>query len=82
MENTFTFSLDLHDSGKDFEGTFERRGYSYRIGVTVEDSVIWYEPDEERNFRAILEADTAGKKKVDKALVEAIAIKLEALFRE
>ncbi len=56
-------------------GKFERWGYSYRIHIMIDESEIVFEPDEERNFRAIIEdIDIRLTVKVDfvKAIGEAL----------
>ena len=47
---------------------------SYKLEVTIDDVIIQFEPDEERNWRAVLSwEDLQANKKVSKELVEAIA---------
>ena len=54
-------------------------GYTHKIAIMVNGTVILFEPDEERNYRGILE-DPFAEKKADPKLVAAIALALhEAL---
>jgi len=56
-------------------------GYTYKIQVDVDGILILFEPDESRQFRAVLadfEADIA--KPVDKELIETIAQTLNSLL--
>lgn len=49
-------------------------GYTYRIETEVEGNTIWFEPDEERNFRALLPPDAdASAKLPDGELLQIIA---------
>lgn len=53
-------------------------GYVYKLSVDVEGTEVLFEPDEQRNYRAML-ADPDSLKKVDKNLVKAIADTLSSL---
>lgn len=54
-------------------------GYTYKIYIAVEGQEIIFEPDEERNFRAMIEHE-AGRK-ISMELVHAIAEALEKNLR-
>ena len=81
MQDSFTFSLPYNKTQREFEASFERRGYSYRINVTIDGALVSFEPDEERNFRAVIPVDYPDKQNIDVKMVAAIAGKLEELFR-
>lgn len=53
-------------------------GYSHRILVTWEDQVITFEPDEERNYHALIE-DTEKPPALE--MVKAITESLESVFK-
>jgi len=54
---------------------------SHRIIVHIEDFPFIFEPDEERNYRAVLSPDDRIKaEKIDRHLLEAIAETLHNLF--
>ncbi len=55
-------------------------GYSYRIFAYLEGSTLVFEPDEERNFRAV-QAPDLPQGHVDPELVAAIATALEEAFK-
>ncbi|MBL7761853.1 MAG: hypothetical protein JNL23_00370 [Chitinophagaceae bacterium] len=81
MDESFSFTVTYNNKARDFEGLFQPYGYSYRISVDIDNATIFYERDEERNFRAILSPD-AGEKIVDRNLVAAIGTRLEELFSD
>lgn len=56
-----------------------QRGYSYAIYVEVEGVEVIFEPDEERNFRAIFDSHSASP--VTRDIVEAIMVALEKHLR-
>ena len=56
-------------------------GYSYKIEINVFDTIVVFEPDEERQFRAIINTEEQpGAAKVDKELLQLIAETLHSLF--
>ena len=54
-------------------------GYIHRINIEVEGQLIYFEPDEERNYRAVL-ADPSEKLKAEPGFVRAIIQALEKNF--
>jgi hypothetical protein len=42
---------------------------------------IIFEPDEERNYRAVVPNSNENKKDIDSKLLQAIAMKLEEMFK-
>ncbi len=58
-------------------------GYSYKIYVDVDGQQISFEPDEERNFRAVIaDPDYASVNKIDRHLLEEIANTLISIFKD
>lgn len=53
-------------------------GYTFKVYVQIEGVEVIFEPDEERNFRAIVESSV---KAVDPELVKAAAQGLEEVWR-
>ncbi len=54
------------------------QGYTYKIEALVNGMVVWFEPDEERNFRAVLPPEGDGNASPpDGALLQAIATALQ-----
>ena len=79
------FDIPLKYKSKDisFPAEYISTGYSYKINVNVFGQIISFEPDEERNFRAIINIyDASETEKIDKNLVEKIALQLILLFKD
>ena len=55
-------------------------GYSYKIEVEVNEISLFFERDEERNWRAVTDTETAQNKMIDKNMIAAIGASLEQLF--
>ena len=65
-----------------FNAKFIQFGYSYKFEVDVNGVLVFFEPDEERNFRAILDpAIDHGNHKIDKELIQLIAEALAAMLK-
>ena len=57
-------------------------GFTHKFNVEVDGQAILFEPDEERNYRAIINYDDIAKKKdVDVELLKSIAAAIEQLVK-
>lgn len=78
------FEIDVFYKGQNlsFPAMLLRYGYSHKIQVEVNDQMILFEPDEERNYRAVLDvkAVEAGVNP-DKGLLQAIATTIESILK-
>jgi hypothetical protein len=65
-----------------FNAKFIQFGYSYKFEVDVNGILVSFEPDEERNFRAIIDPtiDHANHK-IDKELMQLIAEALAIMLQ-
>ena len=65
-----------------YQATFRRYGYTYRIQVNIEDLPVDFEPDEEGQFRAIMnEPDKPVYKNMDRRLLQTIADELQTALK-
>ena len=74
MDNSF--ELPIHYNGKDylFPGSLITYGYSYKITMQVFDTAINFEPDEEGNYRAIINPeDIKDNAAINKSLLQLMA---------
>ncbi|MBX2925960.1 MAG: hypothetical protein KF746_27440 [Chitinophagaceae bacterium] len=74
------FELPVHFNGQNLllPAQLQAWGYSHRILVTLKDQTVIFEPDEERNYRAV-SSDPAKTPEVQ--LVQAIITTIESLFK-
>lgn len=57
-------------------------GSSYKLQVEIEDTTVFFEPDEERNWRAVLSyEDMQANKKLNAELLKAIAEKIDTILQ-
>ena len=75
-----SFTLVVNYKGKEYQLNSELRvfGYTHKIAINIEGEEILYEPDEERNYRAVI--PEGSKIEIDIGLIQAIAKELEAAF--
>ena len=77
-----SFTLVVNYKGKEYQLDSELRvfGYTHKIAIKLEGGEILFEPDEERNYRAVIPDNESSKTKLDVGLVQAIIKELEATF--
>lgn len=79
------FELALHFKGDDILLPVKLMNYgtSYKLEVEMEDTKVLFEPDEERNWRALVSyEDLQANKKLDKDLLALIASELATLLKK
>ena len=65
-----------------FNTKFIQFGYSYKFEVDVNGILVFFEPDEERNFRAIIDPTIDhGNHNIDKELIRLIAETLVEMLK-
>ena len=79
-ENDFDLPVVYNNEERLFPSRLYEWGYGYKIDVYIEDSIISFERDEERNWRAMINPETLNKNaKVTGALIQAIVVSLDEL---
>jgi len=85
MENTDnTLEIPVTYKGEElcFPAKLLMTGYTHKIQVEVAEQLIMFEPDDEGNYRAILDQSQLEKgTKVDVPLLQAIAQVLESVVK-
>jgi hypothetical protein len=65
-----------------FPGKFLNYGYSSKIEIEIEGTKVLFEPDEEKNWRALISfEDLQANKKLNPDLLKAIAEAIEAIMK-
>jgi hypothetical protein len=78
------FELALNFNGRDMLLPVRLMNYAtaYKLEVDIEGTKVLFEPDEERNWRAVISyEDVQANKSVDKNLLELIAEELTAALK-
>lgn len=79
MEDLITFPVNYLGKEHEFEAKFYPYGFTYRIELNLDGVTVFFEPDEERNYRAIVAPEHFNKRqKLDTGLLAAIAKQLKA----
>ncbi|WP_221392681.1 hypothetical protein [Dyadobacter sp. NIV53] len=77
------FIIDVNYGGKEleFEGQLHISGYQHKIEIIVNEIPVFFEPDEERNYRALVSMEQMQHHKhMSQDLLQAIAHRLDSLL--
>ena len=77
-----SFILVVNYKGKEYQLGSELRifGYTHKIAINIDGEEILFEPDEERNYRAVMPGHEGSKTEIDIGLIQAITKELEVAF--
>jgi hypothetical protein len=82
MNDTFEIPVSYKGEELLFEATLVNYGYTYKIQVEVNGIDVFFEPDEEKNFRILVEpSHLEGKNKLDVELLKAIVNTIESVMK-
>ena len=79
MADDFQLTVSLHGEEKHFSTQWQPWGYTHRFTVDVEGVAVFFEPDEEGHYRAVLapDQDEALVRKLNHTWLEAIRQTIE-----
>jgi len=80
MPETFVLTVQYKNQDRDFDAELRMLGYTHKIAIIVDEVEIIFEPDEERNYRAVVLEDNKQKLH-DPELIKTIALELQAAFK-
>jgi hypothetical protein len=77
-----TFQLPIEDNGeeKEYPAKILRFGFTHKVEVTIDGVVVTFEPDEEKNYRAVTGTDHTTN--ISKTLLEEISKTLQYLLHD
>ena len=82
MEEEFQLPVSFNNKELIFPARLLNYGYSYKLEVSIDDTKLLFERDEERNWRALISyEDIMADKKISVELVKAIALSIEEIFK-
>lgn len=74
MEDAFQLSVYYNNQPLEFETVFQRWGYTHRFRVLVNEVPVFFEPDEEGGYRAVVtDVPETERRKLDPFLLKCIA---------
>ncbi len=82
MDDGFSLPVMFENKELHFPAKLLNYGYSSKLEVDVNGTSVLFEPDEERNWRALVSfEDVQANKKLDAGLLKAIAGAIEELTK-
>ena len=82
MNDTFDLPVQFKGALLTFPSRLLQQGYTHKFLVEVDGQPVYFEPDEERNYRAIIEtADININKVLNLELLKAVAQALEDIAK-
>lgn len=82
MEESFELPVQYKGEELSFPGRLLKFGYSYKIELNIGGTMLLFEPDEQRNFRALVAPEEMNKhKEITVDLLEAIVSSLDELLK-
>ena len=80
MDRSFAITVSLNDHEYSFDARLVTIGYTHKFIVTINGIEVFYEPDEERHYRAILQNPQQNSiKDKDIELIKAVGDKIESI---
>lgn len=82
MTEDFTLTVNYKNEEYDFTARLLLHGYSHKFEVEINDTSMFFEPDDSGSYRAITMQgqDDPQLLKIDKVLLKAISQKLEEIL--
>jgi hypothetical protein len=82
MVEDFKIPVLYNNQRLNFPAQLLRYAYSYKIEVDVEGTLVYFEPDEERNWRAMVgQEEVSVNQNLSRELLKAIASSIEEIVK-
>ena len=82
MDEQFEFPVEYKGNHLVLKASLLVTGYTHKFIIYVEGQVVIFEPDEQREYRAVIPfEDIANKKNIDVELLKTIAAAIEQLVK-
>ena len=82
MEDSFSIDVDFRGMEYSFEARLVAIGYTHKFLIVINGVEVTFEPDEERNYRAILNtSEQSSMKAVDIELIKAVGKKIQSILQ-
>ena len=83
MDDQFLLTVNYKSKDQDFNAWLLLQGYTHKIKVQVEGTEVFFEPDEEGNYRAVKMSWQEQKDldKIDRRLLALIGQKIEEVVK-
>ena len=81
MAESFTLTIDYNGKELLFPAELRVTGYTHKIAVTIENTEILFEPDEEGKYRALLSESDMRKNTIPIELLQQITAELDSSLK-
>jgi hypothetical protein len=82
MDEEFELPVSFNNKTLNFTARLLYYGYSSKLEVDIDGSQVLFEPDEERNWRALIAYEELNaNKKISAELLKAIACSIEEILK-
>ena len=82
MDENFDLPVTFNNKEFNFPTRLLQFGYTAKLEVEIEGTKVFLEPDEERNWRAVISyEDVQANKKLSSELLKSVAETIEALTK-
>jgi hypothetical protein len=82
MDEEFDIPVTYNNQQLNFPARLLAYGYSYKIEVDLKGTKVLFEPDEERNWRALVAyEEVQANKNMDRELLKAVAASIEEILK-
>ena len=82
MDDVFDLPVMFNSAELLFPARLLHYGYSYKLQTDIDGALVLFEPDEERNWRALVQPqDMEANKQLKPELLQAIASAIEAVLQ-
>jgi len=80
MDETFALPVSYRGEELLLPARLEQLGYTHRFVVDVQGTEVFFEPDEERNYRAVMNEEHLNRE-IKADLLQAVASAIEEVLR-
>jgi hypothetical protein len=80
-EESFILPVEYQHKTIEFPALLRIFAHTHKIEIQVGETAIVFEPDEERNYRAVVNPEEVHLRQIDTSLLKAIAGALETAFK-
>ena len=82
MEDSFSIDVDFKGREYSFEARLATVGYTHKFYIVINGVEVIFEPDEERNYRAISNtSEQSSMIAVDIELIKAVGEKIQSILQ-
>jgi hypothetical protein len=81
MAESFVLPVVFKDRELQFNAELRTFGYIHKIAIEIDGKEVLFEPDEERNYRAIIQHEHLQAMEKNRELVAVIVATLEETFK-